>query len=410
MNASAICTYVTPDRRERQVCLSVTLDPAIERARIVIQPMGCVAPDMAPTATCLVIEVEGGVLLPWQLTRLEAALAADQHAWAYYRREQAIETVDRERLALYARVRRVARALRPVASAAALFRRRRSPMRTHAAVVQREQSGVARMATGDPYKDAVQDQWDFNPVGSHYAGSAPSHTLDWFEAIERHRYREYAPWMLEVMEFNRHRGREVLEIGGGLGTDLSQFARHGARVTDVDLSFGHLRLAQENFALRGLPGRFIHHDAERLPFDDASFDVVYSNGVLHHTPDTARLIAEIHRVLRPGGRVIAMVYAESSFHFWYRQVWIHGLVEGRLRESSIGEVLSRTAEVSDNDASPLVKVYSRARLDRLLGAFDERVITQHQLTAGELPLPLRPFRSMLEPYAGWNLVAKAVRA
>lgn len=410
MNASPICTYVTPDRRERQVCLSVTLDPAIERARGAIQAAGCVAPDTAAVPSCVVIEAEGGVFQAWQLARLDAALASAQRAWAYYPREQAIETVDRERLVSYARVRRVARLLRPVASVASLGRRRRSPVRTHAAGVQREQSGVARMATGDAYKDAAQDQWDFNPAGSHYAGAAPSHTRDWFEAIERHRYHEYAPWMPEVMEFDRHRGRELLEIGGGLGTDLSQFARHGARVTDVDLSFGHLRLAQENFALRGLPGRFIHHDAEALPFDDGSFDVVYSNGVLHHTPDTARLVAEIHRVLRPGGRVIAMVYAESSFHFWYRQVWIHGLVEGRLRDNSIGELLSRTAEVSDNDARPLVKVYSRARLDRLLGAFGQRVITQHQLTAGELPLPLRPFRSMLEPYAGWNLVAKAVRA
>jgi ubiquinone/menaquinone biosynthesis C-methylase UbiE len=410
MNASAICTYVTPDRRERQVRLSVTLDPAIERARVNIQPTGGVVPDVAPAPTCIVIEAEGGVLKPWQLSRLDDALAAYQHAWAYYPREQAVETVDRERLASYARLQRVARVLWPVASVAALGRRRRSPMMMHAAGVQREQSGVARLSTGDAYKDAAQDQWDFNPAGSHYAAAAPSHTLDWFEAIERHRYHEYAPWMPEVMEFDRHRGRAVLEIGGGLGTDLCQFARYGARVTDVDLSSGHLRLARENFALRGLAGRFIHHDAERLPFDDASFDVVYSNGVLHHTTDTPRLVAEIHRVLRPGGRVIAMVYAESSFHFWYRQVWIHGLVEGRLRESSIGEVLSRTAEVSDNDASPLVKVYSRARLDRLLAAFAERVITQHQLTAGELPLPLRPFRSMLEPHAGWNLVVKAVRA
>jgi SAM-dependent methyltransferase len=410
MNASAICTYVTPDRRERQVCLAVTLDPAIERARVAIQAAACIASDKAPGSTCTVIEAEGGVLQAWQLERLDAALAAGQLAWTYYPREQAIETVDRERLASYARVRRVARVLRPMASVAALGRRRQSTVRTHTAGVQREQSGVARMATGDAYKDAAQDQWDFNPAGSHYAGAAPSHTLGWFEAIERHRYHEYAPWMPEVMEFDRHRGRDMLEIGGGLGTDLSQFARHGARVTDVDLSIGHLQLAQENFALRGLPGRFVQHDAERLPFDDASFDLVYSNGVLHHTPDTARLIAEIHRVLRPGGRVIVMVYAESSFHFWYRQVWIHGLVEGRLRDSSIGEVLSRTVEVSDNDARPLVKVYSRARLDRLLGAFEQRVITQHQLTAGELPLPLRPFRSLLEPYAGWNLVAKAVRA
>jgi hypothetical protein len=75
-----------------------------------------------------------------------------------------------------------------------------------------------------------------------------------------------------------------------------------------------------------------------------------------------------------------------------------------------GEVLSQTAEVTGNDARPLVKVYSRARLDRLFGAFDERVIAQRQLTPGKLPPPLRPFRSWLEPHAGWILVVKAVRA
>lgn len=105
-----------------------------------------------------------------------------------------------------------------------------------------------------------------------------------------------------------------------------------------------------------------------------------------------------------------MVYDESLFCFWYRHFWVHGLVEGRLRDHSIGEVLSQTAEVTGNDARPLVKVYSRARLDRLFGAFDERVIAQRQLTPGRLPPPLRPFRSWLEPHAGWNLVVKAVRA
>ena len=73
-----------------------------------------------------------------------------------------------------------------------------------------------------------------------------------------------------------------------MGTDLAQFALHGARVTDLDLSSGHLELAKENFAVRGLQGAFVQHDAESLVFDDNTFDVVYSNGVLHHTPNTRR--------------------------------------------------------------------------------------------------------------------------
>src|SRR5678816_3159753 len=139
-----------------------------------------------------------------------------------------------------------------------------------------------------------------------------------------------------------------------------RFARGGAICTGADLTPRSIEITRHRFAVYDERGSFLITDGECLPFAEESFDVVYSNGVLHHTPDTARLVAEIHRVLRPGGRVIAMVYAESSFHFWYRQVWVHGLVEGRLRDHSIGEVLSRTVEVTDNDARPLVKVYSRA--------------------------------------------------
>src|SRR5699024_11081224 len=137
-----------------------------------------------------------------------------------------------------------------------------------------------------------------------------------YREVERHRYQEYAPWMAETMEFSGHAGEELLEIGAGLGTDLAQFAAHGARVTDVDLSAGHLERAQENFRVRGLSGTFVHHDAEDLPCPDDRFDVVYSNGVIHHTRHTGRIVDEMFRVLKPGGRVITMVYAENSWYYW----------------------------------------------------------------------------------------------
>src|SRR5207249_3754627 len=133
------------------------------------------------------------------------------------------------------------------------------------------------IATGERYKDQVQEQWNNSPVGSERARRSQPHTLDWFREIEADRYHSYAPWMPEVMEFGSHAGEEVLEIGGGLGIDLAQFALNGARVTDVDLSAGHLALAEEHFRLRGLSGRFVHHDGETLPFDEGTFDLVYSN-------------------------------------------------------------------------------------------------------------------------------------
>jgi glycosyltransferase involved in cell wall biosynthesis/ubiquinone/menaquinone biosynthesis C-methylase UbiE len=269
---------------------------------------------------------------------------------------------------------------------------------------------VDRIETGDAYKDQVQHQWNNNPVGSQHAGDAPKHTLQWFLNVEAHRYGDYGPWMPEVMEFSGHSGEEVLEVGGGMGTDLAQFARHGAKVTDVDLSGGHLALARENFALRGLDGRFVHHDAETLPFPDNSFDVVYSNGVIHHTPNTTTAVREIHRVLRPGGRAIVMVYAENSWHYWRQLVWFLGLQQGQLATWSIGEIMSRSVERTANDAKPLVKVYTKERLRSLFAAFSDITIVQRQLTAPELPPRLRPHLTAIERRLGWNLIIKAHKA
>jgi glycosyltransferase involved in cell wall biosynthesis/ubiquinone/menaquinone biosynthesis C-methylase UbiE len=268
---------------------------------------------------------------------------------------------------------------------------------------------AARIDSGDAYKEQVQDQWNHNPVGAHYVKTAEAHTREWFEEIESHRYGEYAPWMPSVMEFDRHSGQDVLEIGGGVGTDLSRFARHGARVTDLDLSASHLELARENFARRGLNGRFIHHDAERLPFDDAAFDVVYSNGVLHHTPNTRRVVDEIRRVLKPGGTAIVMVYAEHSLHYWRELVWRLGLERDMLKHYSMGEIMSRSVEISQNDARPLVKVYTAARLKKLFRGFASAVVYKRQLMASERPEWLRwmPL-DVAERLMGWNLVIKAV--
>ena len=267
-----------------------------------------------------------------------------------------------------------------------------------------------RVTTGDAYKEQVQDQWNNNPVGTHYAKTTEPHTLEWFQEVEAHRYGVYAPWMPAVMEFDRHAGEEVLEIGGGIGTDLSQFARHGARVTDLDLSAGHLALAQENFGRRGLKGTFIHHDAESLPFDDNTFDLVYSNGVLHHTPNTRQVVQEIRRVLKPGGKAIVMMYAEHSVHYWREMVGTLGLDRDLLKNHSMGEIMSRYVEISQNDARPLVKVYTSSRLKKLFDGFERRAVWKRQLLASELPPSLKwlPL-GLAGRLMGWNVIITAMK-
>lgn len=270
------------------------------------------------------------------------------------------------------------------------------------------ETSLTKIDTGDRYKDEVQAQWNDNPCGSHYSKEAQPHTLEWYLEIENHRYCEYAPWMPDVMEFANYPGKKVLEIGAGLGTDLAQFAIHGARVTDVDLAAGHLAAAQENFRLRGLAGEFIHHDAESLPLPSNSFDVVYTNGVIHHTPNTRRVIDEMYRVLKPGGRIIVMVYAENSLFYWNEKVIKLGVKQGMLFDWSIAEIMSQGVERTSTGTRPLVKVYTRKRLRNIFRQFDRIEIVQRQLTPPEVPVNLQRFSpETLSKVMGWNLILKA---
>jgi ubiquinone/menaquinone biosynthesis C-methylase UbiE len=108
-------------------------------------------------------------------------------------------------------------------------------------------------------------------------------------------------------------------------------------------------------------------DAERLPFEDARFDVVSSNGVLHHTPDMPAALREIRRVLRPGGEARIVVYNRRSFHYLFSQVAIRGIVQrGLFEHGSMERVLAHGVERTSIGARPLVRVYSPPQLRRML--------------------------------------------
>lgn len=111
---------------------------------------------------------------------------------------------------------------------------------------------------------------------------------------EEERYSDY-PWLYEAAEFREHRGHRVLEVGCGTGCDLLQFAKHGTLAPGVDITDSHLELARKRV---GNQATVIKADMRALPFEDASFDYVYSHGVLHHCDEPREAAAEILRVLR----------------------------------------------------------------------------------------------------------------
>ncbi len=264
-----------------------------------------------------------------------------------------------------------------------------------------------------PEKLEAVKQWSADPCGAVEAPELEPGSREYFERIEAARYGEYAPWMRAVLPFAEAGGRDVLEVGCGLGTDLLQFARGGARCYAVDLTPEHLRQTARRFELYGERARLARGDAETLPFGDESFDLVYSFGVIHHTPDTEAAVREMHRVLRPGGRICVGVYHRDSAHFWLGHVLHHGLLHGALFRRGWRGLLADIEHRAHSDARPLVKVYTRAGVRRLFRSFRNLSVTAHHLERGHFWLPglLLPAGAIrrLEPLLGWYLIVRGTK-
>ena len=140
----------------------------------------------------------------------------------------------------------------------------------------------------------------------------------YFEHLLQGRF-EYGPWMPDELGYDTTRGRRALDVGCGQGIDVYRYALAGAHATGIDLTPRHVELARAHLAAMGLEAEIVEGDAEQLPFADASFERVSSNGVLHHTPDMPSALREILRVLRPGGEARIIVYNKRSFHYWLTQ-------------------------------------------------------------------------------------------
>lgn len=263
-------------------------------------------------------------------------------------------------------------------------------------------------------KQRAREQWGQDPCGAVHGEEHGFGTREFFDAVERHRYLEYAPWMPEVMGFNQFPGARLLEVGCGMGTDLLQFARGGAICTGMDLTPRSIAITRHRFALYGEHADFLIGDGERLPFENDSLDIVYSNGVLHHTPDTAGAIRELHRALKPDGIAKVMIYHKTSLNYWGEVILRRGILGGELlRGHSPEEVMSRWVEYSEHGGRPLVKVYTSRQARELFKDFREIKIQIEQLLRPELPLvggfiPEGLFRAMRKSI-GWNLIITATK-
>ncbi len=175
------------------------------------------------------------------------------------------------------------------------------------------------MPSIDPSMEGLHEVrafWNTEACGTHFIQRFAD-DRDFFSKYREYRYR--TSWHIPAFaSFAQARGKRVLEIGCGNGADGVMFASHGAHYTGVDLTPQAVDATRRHFAVEKLDGQFRLENAERLSFADDSFDIVYSFGVLHNTKAPDRAVREAHRVLKPGGVALVMLYHRNSFNYYAR--------------------------------------------------------------------------------------------
>lgn len=212
----------------------------------------------------------------------------------------------------------------------------------------------------DKAKQAVYDFWENESCGEnpYLNGREKENYLKQIEI----RY-QLEPYILDFINFESLKGKRILEIGVGLGADHQKFAEAGAILNGIDLTDRAIEHTYRRFQLLGLESNLQKADAEKLPFGDNSFDLIYSWGVLHHTPDINRAINEIYRVLKPNGEVKIMIYHKYSFVGY--MLWIrYALLKGKPM-TSLKDIYNQYFE------SPGTKAFSVREAEELFHKFKD---------------------------------------
>ncbi len=242
----------------------------------------------------------------------------------------------------------------------------------------------------------VRSFWNANPCQSRLSQEAERRR--YFEEISRKRFQGREWHVPIVAKFNSFRGKVVLEIGCGVGTDGIEFARNGANYTGVDLTLNAVELTRERFEVFGVPGRFEVANAEEgLPLPDASVDHVYSFGVIHHSPAPERIVGQIYRVLRNGGTFTVMLYNRRSINYYIEIMFLRRLFRWCLLPKFMPQLVAATTGFdrwkleghrdrllknkkltkdewismnTDGPSCPLARVYDHDEAAALFGAFE----------------------------------------
>ena len=267
--------------------------------------------------------------------------------------------------------------------------------------------------------DAVREYWNRQPCNIRHSPK-PLGSREYFDEVEARKYF-VEPHIPGFADFARWRGKKVLEIGCGIGTDTINFARHGATVTVAELSDESLKVAEQRARVFGLEDRisFFHGNGEELTtfLPDDTFDLVYSFGVIHHSPRPERMIEQATHYLHPGSTLKVMVYNRRS----WKVLWMV-LKYGRGDFRKTQKLIAERSEAQFG--SPVTYAYTRRELREMLEQHGFRVTDTFvdHIFPWSIPdyveyryvkrwyfrwIPQPLFRK-LERVLGWHLCATAI--
>jgi len=219
--------------------------------------------------------------------------------------------------------------------------------------------------------DTVKNYWNSRPCNIRHSPHDVG-TKEWSDGVEQRKYF-VEPHIPAFADFSRWNGKKVLEIGCGLGTDTLNFARLGAKVTAVDLSSYSLELAQKRLELNGLKATFYQANSEELtsvvPIEE--YDLVYSFGVIHHTPHPWRVIQQIKRYMGPKSTLKIMVYNKYS----WKSLWVLAKY-GHMKFWNLDELMARYSEAQIG--CPVTYLYTRDSIKKLLTGLEiDNIFVDH---------------------------------
>ncbi|SDR61076.1 Methyltransferase domain-containing protein [Rhizobiales bacterium GAS191] len=253
-----------------------------------------------------------------------------------------------------------------------------------------------------PTPENVREYWNRRPCNiRHSRQEVGSRT--YFDEVEERKYF-VEPHIPGFAQFDRWKGKKVLEVGCGIGTDAVNFARAGADYTAVELSDKSLELARQRFKLFGLKGNFIACNAEKLSshVDASAFDLVYSFGVIHHTPDQRAVVEQVRRVIKDDGEFRMMLYAQNS----WKQAMIDAGFDQPEAQSGCPLATAYTEDMVHGLTDGLFKVVETRQAHIFPYVVEKYVKYEYEVQPWFAAMPKAMFEA-LEQRFGWHLLITA---